>query len=733
MRRLPAVFLALLTSVSLFAAIVPGPERPVAPPEVGTSFAVNRLETTATDGTDFLILWTEETPGRDGLYATVVLEDGTAAPQAKTPIARGKVFSTRAVWAGDAYLAIATVNQVTMLMRLDRDGQLLSGPTPFEIEGSVGAMAWNGRYVLVTTFAASRATATLLDSQGRVVRSGITLPRAGSAVVPATNAFVVFLYSTTTLEAVRVTEDGTVTAPATIVGQQYAQMTYDVASSGNRVAIAVRAGDGTSFALHRFLLDAKTLALETRPVLELPQFTSWLQVVRSPGGFTAAWSYLEDGGRTALLGSVDFDSSTPRALAVPHQMPWFELESNGRNTLAAWGGAPVRGMGFDAAVTRGRSGVIAIAEGGVRQSLLSMAASPDATLAVWGEDNGYNRADVMVRRFDREGNALGQPLRIATNAWSPGNTAVAFTGRGWLVAWMVGTNAMDMHIYVRPLALDGTPLYGDPLDAGPGWYPALGSNGKVTLLGMNTEGNKAMAVLRFSPDGERLDPQPAIVFNDRGLSPAIATNGRELLMVWESAPRTYPNPFGILGARFGENGTLLDTTPIRIATTELQESAPHVASDGTDFLVVYARAFFQYEDLTPFTPTLHAKRLLRTGVLADATAEDPGPYLGTGGLPHVAPLGAGYAVTFARSRDAGQDAWPISLYAMRVDLRGEVVEGARTLPNGESYSPQHALVSAGDAVLLAYPRVEPSLGNAQRIYLRTLEEEAAPRRRAVRR
>jgi hypothetical protein len=390
-------------------------------------------------------------------------------------------------------------------------------------------------------------------------------------------------------------------------------------------------------------------------------------------------------------------------------------------------------MGFDAAVTRSRSGVVDIAAGGVRQSLPSMAASSDATLVVWAEDNGYNRADVMVRRFDREGNALGQPLRIATNAWSSGNTAVAFTGRGWLVAWMAGTNAMDMHIHVRPLALDGTPLYGDPLDAGPGWYPALGSNGKVTLLGMNTEGNKAMAVLRFSPDGERLDPQPAIVFNDRGLSPAIATNGRELLMVWESAPRTYPNPFGILGVRFDESGTLLDTTPIRIATTDLQESAPHVASDGTDFLVVYARTFFVYDAFIPFTPTLHAKRLLRTGVLADATAEDSGPYLGTGGSPHVAPLGAGYAVMFVRSRDAGADAWPVSFYAMRVDPRGEVVEGARTLPNGESYSPQHALVSNGDTVLLAYPRVEPSLANAQRIYLRTIGESEAPRRRAVRR
>ena len=744
MQRSLAVVLSLLTSVCRHAAILPGAERPVAPPTVGASFGYNRLDALATDGTDFLTLWSEDTPGREGFYATVVREDGVRRPDVPVPVVRGKGYGARAVWTGDAYLVALVADEVPLVLRLDRDGRVISGPEPFTLENWAGGLAWNGRHVLATTFdyAAQRSTAALLDAHGRVVRAGIELPRSGgSTVVAAGEAFVILMQSmkeeeTTpplvTVEAIRVTDDGTVSEPLTIL-QQKAYLSYDVAANGDRVGIAVRRDLRNSIELLRLTLDASTMTIAAETTIAMPRFSGPVQVVASPGGFTASWSYLEAGRPGAFFSSIAFDAAAPATFAITDPMHDYTMVSNGRSAFAAWGLAPVRGMTFDAAVTRSTSGVFPVTASGVRQSLPSIAAAPDSILGAWTEDNGFESSDVMVRRFDRAGSPLGQPLRIASNAWSSGNTAVAFTGRAWLVAWMVGSNAMDMRISMRRLALDGTPLDAQPLDLGPGWYPALASNGTATILGMTTEQHKAMAVVRFSPEGERIDAQPVVVHPQRGYSPSIATNGRELLMVWETSPIPSPNPYGIIGLRFDESGALLDTAPILIATTDLYESKPHVASDGTDFLVVYSRTRREYHNVTPFTPTVHAKRVLRTGVLADATAEQPGPYLGTGGETHVAPLGPGYVVTFARVLQLRPEAYAASMFALRVDANGAVTEGARELPTGESYEEHHALVAVGNAVMLVYPRVEPSLANVQRVYLRTIGEDEAPRRRAVRR
>lgn len=737
MHRPSSVVVAVLTSVCLYGAAVPGEEKPVAPPAVTASYAPNRVEALLTDGTDFMTLWSEATPGRDGLYATVVRDSGVTAPPAAVPLVRGQVFTTRAVWTGDAYLVMTVIDAVPLVLRLDREGRLLSGPAPSALGEWVSGFAWNGTYALATTwdFEAKRSTATMVDASGRVVRGGITLPHPANyhSAVGVDGAFVVFTSSqdeagVTTVEAVRVTNGGAVSEPLRIL-QQQAHVMNDFAANGNEVGIALHTEWVTTERLHRFTLDPASMSLETLPVVELPPFTDRIAIVASPEGFTVSWGYVVSANAASFLGSIGFDDAAPRTLLVPEQMSGHHLETNGRSTLALWNHAPVRGATFDPAVRQRTSGVFPVTLAGVKQHLASMAAAPSSTLVAWIEDSGFDRGDVLVRRFDQAGNPLGAPLRIGASAWARGgNTAVTFTGRAWLVAWQAGDSAFNMRIIGRRLALDGTPIDAQPFELARGWYPTLASNGTVTLLGLTTEQHKAMAVLRFSPDGGKLDAQPVEVFADRGYSPAIATNGRELLMVWEASPVRSNNPSGIIGVRFDESGALLDPTPILITTSSLTEFQPHVASDGTDFLVAYTRAGrFVDSPTPPPAPLLHAKRVLRTGVLADTTAADTGREVSTGSEARVAPLGSGYVITFARGAAA------VSLHALRVDANGAPIDGVRDLPTGESYTSEHALVRAGSTVLLAYPRLEPSLANAQRLYLRTLADDPPSRRRAVRR
>ncbi len=70
------------------------------------------------------------------------------------------------------------------------------------------------------------------------------------------------------------------------------------------------------------------------------------------------------------------------------------------------------------------------------------------------------------------------------------------------------------------------------------------------------------------------------------LSPAVASNGSEFLVVWEDR-RNGIDETDIYASRVAADGTTLDPDGIAIATADGLEWTPEVASDGTNFLVVW--------------------------------------------------------------------------------------------------------------------------------------------------
>ncbi|HEX8410060.1 MAG TPA: hypothetical protein VF883_14455 [Thermoanaerobaculia bacterium] len=741
MRSLLALF---FLAVSVHAGVVAGPERPVSAPSFAAGSGINLLSALTTDGTDFLTVWSDDTPGRQGLYAAVVNEAGATRPFAPQPIFRGSGLMAHAVWTGNAYLVIVHGNSASTVMRLDRDARVIAGPAPLEVQRPIGSLAWNGRVALATTSDPETGTsaALLLDADGRLLRSILLPGLSWSSAVAAGEAFVVvrpryefegapFL----TLSAIRVSEDGAVSEPVELV--RLNGVTFGMAADAERLAVAYVAVAGTQYELRRFTFDAETFAGQTHPPVPLPRSLSNIGVVASADGFLASWMYTAAATQQTMLDSIGFDASTtPRTVAIPNVGPvHFALESNGRTAFAAWGGGPVRGIAFDAALTRNTTSVTQIATSPVRQNLPALASTPDMSLLAWLEPTNHRVGNVVVRRFDRAGNALGaQPLDIGSNAEWYVPPAVAFTGKVWLVAWQSGRSLPEMHIYVRRLALDGTPLDPLPIDAGLGLYPALASNGKVAVLAMAAIGRNGIAAIRFNADGQRIDATPLPIDDDRGYSPKLATNGREFLAVWEASPIKPERPIGIIGVRFGEDGAPLDPKPIEIALA-YKNDQPHVASNGTDFLVTYTNyrpPVYDDPNPLPVVYRVHAKRVLRSGVLADHTAQAQGYLLGKGRESQVAKLGQTYAVTIARELALNSDT-RYTLHAVRTDERGAAAE-TQEIPNGESYAPEHALVSHGNTVTLVYPRVEPSLSHVQRLFLRTIvaDDPTPGRRRSAR-
>lgn len=123
----------------------------------------------------------------------------------------------------------------------------------------------------------------------------------------------------------------------------------------------------------------------------------------------------------------------------------------------------------------------------------------------------------------------------------------------------------------RPLTQAGSALAFDGTN-----YLLVWHNGSV--------GSRDVMATRLSPTGERLDRYGFFVFRgpQDDAAPAVAWNGVHFLVVWVSTTATGK----IYGARVDANGTVVDTVPIPISGTAAGEF-PQVASNGEDFLVVW--------------------------------------------------------------------------------------------------------------------------------------------------
>jgi uncharacterized protein (TIGR03382 family) len=137
-----------------------------------------------------------------------------------------------------------------------------------------------------------------------------------------------------------------------------------------------------------------------------------------------------------------------------------------------------------------------------------------------------------------------------------------------------------------------------------------------------------------------------------GVTPAVASNGSVFLLVWSDGADIY-------GSRIDAVGTILDS--IAISTASGVQSQPQVASNGSDFLVTWSDARTDAGDI-------YAARITAAGVVSDPS----GIAIHTGAnlqeWPHVASNGTDYLVAWHDAND-GEN---YDVYASRVTAAGVV-------------------------------------------------------------
>ncbi|HET8774428.1 MAG TPA: hypothetical protein VFP80_11570 [Thermoanaerobaculia bacterium] len=730
MRHAAAVLLAVLAALSLHAALGPGAELPVSSP---LSAPIPGSQTTlavATDGTDFLALWRDETPGRDGIYATVLSDDGGTRPLAPVPLLRGGLVDVSAVWTGNSYLvALTRYLEPGFVLSLNRDGEVVSPLRPLDLGGSMGitGMAWNGSRVLAVARDGSGTSAALLDAEGNVVRSGIPLPGGAHdfRVEAAGDAFIAVWVErlaqappTSRVRAARISAMGNVSSSVKLTEPIEGSAFVDVetASDGTKVGVVARTGSSADTVIYRSTIDAK-LAVDADPPLALkPYASSNIEVLATSRGFVATYFAINN----AQLKTIAFGSSTVRTIDL-WESPGYGVQtaSNGRAVMAFWGIYPTRAAAFDASLTRMTSGIIAVPRAPVAQGKPVIASAGDTALTAWLE---YGL--LRLRRMNQWGDPIDPlPLAVAGNVGD--RPALVFTGQVWLIAF-----ADDTGIRVQRMSPDGKFL-GAPLTLDiPAGDVAIAWNGKVAALVMTSSfRRKGLTLVRFSAAGERLDASPIVLTDARAVdSPAIASNGDGFLVVWSQAQGYSPR---LQGKRLDPSGNPIEAEPIAVSNRDgFSESAAQVASNGTDYVVAYVQygAYVPYDppsqdDPHPDVARIYTKRVLATGVLADTTAGQAGTFVGLGTFPAIAADGQRYVTTFRK--DGTDELW---LFAAPLDGRGVPLAAPRLLLRAGSYGLEHGLANVGGAISTAYSRIVPELTNVHRVFLREVTEQQARRR-----
>ncbi|HKS36447.1 MAG TPA: hypothetical protein VJW76_04600, partial [Verrucomicrobiae bacterium] len=195
---------------------------------------------------------------------------------------------------------------------------------------------------------------------------------------------------------------------------------------------------------------------------------------------------------------------------------------------------------------------------------------------------------------------------------------------------------------------------------------------------------------RVSATGQVLDPEgiPICTAPDSQWYPAVASDGTNYLVVWSDSRHNGADGYSLelYGARISPGGAVLDSGAFKMTQGEVVFQ-PTVAFNGTEYLV----AAYAWEHNGHRGTTLLGVRVTPTGVVRDSQEL----------ILHQSGAGSGYPAIVASLGEDWLVAW---------NLGGNGVAGARVSRNGVVSSPQmfvnrgetwiHGLAAAGNSYFL---------------------------------
>jgi hypothetical protein len=308
------------------------------------------------------------------------------------------------------------------------------------------------------------------------------------------------------------------------------------------------------------------------------------------------------GARVTTSGTVLDSSGIAISIAVDDQC-YASIAFDGTDYLVVW--ADYRnGNDYDiygARVTTSGtvldSSGIAISTAADYQEYPSVAFDGTKCFVVWQDYRSGLDEDIYGARVNANGTVQDPAGKaISTDIDYQECPSVAFDGTNYLVAWEDYRNGSDYDVYGARVNASGTVL--DPSGIGistaTGYqeYPAVafdGTNYIVVCQDYRSGSDEDIHGARVTTLGIVLDSLGILISIAPGAqsqyAPSVASDGTNYLVVWQDDQNGLDDD--IYGARVTASGTVLDPSGIPISTAADYQESPSVAFDGTNYLVVW--------------------------------------------------------------------------------------------------------------------------------------------------
>ena len=655
-------------------------ETPLSQPQYGPAPSDQYRPVVASDGTNFLVAWLDGRALPGSIYANRVTRDGQVLdgtgirvaidPTSANARLLGLFYVDGAYTLIYAYQLFSPIAFRTAAVIISGDGHLLDGPR-----------AYDGASDIVGLIA--------LDANGHLTdatRVGVSASGDGPTIASDGTDYLVLYNDVRTFQAVAqsVTAHAEIRATSTLSVDGYSVLYGALLWTGRTYLLATTTtGPGQPIAVLNldrtgtFLGTARLLGDGTPGAVNYPSMAwngselllAWTSGSQSgPDGWEIQGALLNaDGTLASSVLSIPVASNTQVAPVIA---------TNGSQELAAWAeptgvyatriasdvGIDGRGIPVFADTTPSRSVTLGVVQ------TVRVVFDGTAYLVAWG---GY--AGVMGQRIDpRTGSMLGDPITLAPCATSfeLSNDSISPV--------IFAVDCSDRHLYAQRVGVAG----------------AVGPAVAISPSGMLT-----------------------------GI-PRAAWNGHQWLVAWNELIRL-PIQFdfyrgNVYAARLSGALTVLDTQPIAIAVSELDESTPLVASDGRDFILVWSHRSFDG------AAGLYLRRVHSDGSIGDSSSLITGWYE----AQSLVWNGVRYALAYAS--DAAY--WNNDLFLTHIPSREDepLVRDQVPISASEFDERYVSLVAPSKGRLrIVYTRVavEPEYGGVSRVFMR--DEIDTPRRRSV--
>jgi MYXO-CTERM domain-containing protein len=760
--QVPATLLASATFPAMLApSISPefGLDTPVTDPGGGRQTA----PAVATNGTDYLVVWSDDRGGDTDVYGARVSQAGAVLDPLGIPVAVAvNAQQTPAVaFDGTNYLVVwsdgrrgsgtdiygARVSAAGTV--LDPSGLPLATSTVFTLLMSAPAIAFDGaNYFIVWDEKIGFSAPTNLNglrvspagailTGPFVVSNAVGNQLASALAFDGTNFLAVWQddrAGQNDIYAARVSTSGTVLDSAGIAVSATSQLQSNPTVEFNGTTYLVvwedyrNVSTGADLYGARVAPNGSVLDASGQPLIQAASNQTQPALARLGSQYLLAWQDLRSGNLDVYAARVDaagsvLDASGLPVTTAPGTQGSVALAATGTNALLAWGDdrtADIVGARLSATGTVLDPSGVTISLSTNSETNPAVAFDGTNYLAVW-QDNRGNGFDLYGVRVSATGTVLDSSgVSISAANGHQRNPAVGFDGTNYLVVWEDTRNGPASDIFGARVSQAGTVLDASGLPLcqrfSPQEHPALAFDGTNYLVVWEDSGTSAARDIygtRVSKAGAVLDSAFVGISTDSNdqTSPALAFDGTNYLVAWSDFRNNSTSD--VYGARVSRSGVLLDANGVQLAGGSESQTDAALAFDGTNYLLVWS----DYQ-VYP-SANLYARRVRTAGTPIDATPIAVSAAPGHQQQASVVYDGTDFLIAWQDARSGTN----LDVYTGRVSRAGVALDGDGFILSANPSDESAVSLASGGAqgALAVYQVTDASLGsNVQRLKARRL-------------